>query len=167
MFPRARISRLILAVVICPSVFSGCSSEYSGGQNAQKPQQTENTTPQATHTQVGKASWYGPGVGDETASGEKFDQNAMTAAHPSLPLGTKAEVTNLENGKHVEVTINDRGPDVKGRAIDVSKGVAKQLDMKKTGIAEVKIVTKSAGKKPRKHSSHKRKRAKPSTVVGR
>lgn len=97
----------------------------------------------SNHKEVGKASWYGPGFqGHETSNGEKFDQNELTAAHPSLPMGTKAEVTNLENGKTVEVNINDRGPDVKGRVIDLSKGAAKKLDMKKTGTAQVKIETK-------------------------
>jgi len=71
----------------------------------------------------------------------------MTAAHPSLPMGTKAEVTNLENGKTVEVTINDRGPYGKGRAIDLSSGAANKLDMKSDGTAQVKIVTKASRKK--------------------
>ncbi len=144
----APISRLIPAVFICAVVLSGCRSEQTGGQNAQKPQQNESTATNSTHTEVGKASWYGPGfAGHETANGETFNQNAMTAAHPSLPMGTKAEVTNLDNGKQVAVTINDRGPDVKGRAIDLSKGAAKKLDMKKNGIAHVKIVTKRVKKK--------------------
>jgi len=80
----------------------------------------------------------------------------MTAAHPSLPMGTKAEVTNLENGKQVAVTINDRGPLTKGRAIDVSGGAARKLDMKKNGTAKVKIETKHVKHKARHH--HKRKK---------
>ena len=65
--------------------------------------------------QVGEASFYGPGFhGKKTATGEKFDQNEKSAAHPTLPLGTKATVTNLENGTSVDVKINDRGPYVKG-----------------------------------------------------
>lgn len=90
--------------------------------------------------QTGEASSYGQGShGKTTANGEKFDKNNLTAAHPTLPLGTKATVTNLENGKSVDVRINDRGPYVKGRDIDVSEGAAKQLDMTKSGIAPVKI----------------------------
>ena len=90
--------------------------------------------------QTGEASSYGRGFhGKTTANGEKFDKNNLTAAHPTLPLGTKATVTNLDNGKSVDVTINDRGPYVKGRDIDVSEGAAKELDMTKSGIAPVKI----------------------------
>ncbi len=90
--------------------------------------------------QTGEASSYGRGFhGKTTANGEKFDKNNLTAAHPTLPLGTKATVTNLDNGKSVDVTINDRGPYVKGRDIDVSEGAAKELNMTKSGIAPVKI----------------------------
>jgi rare lipoprotein A len=66
----------------------------------------------------------------------------MTAAHPTLPMGTKAKVTNLENGKKVEVRINDRGPYADDRVIDLSGAAAKKLDMKEGGTAEVKIETK-------------------------
>ena len=90
--------------------------------------------------QVGEASFYGPGFhGKKTATGEKFNQNDKTAAHPTLPLGTKATVTNLDNGNSVDVKINDRGPYVKGRDIDLSKGAAKELGMTKDGVVPVKI----------------------------
>src|SRR5439155_1210910 len=70
--------------------------------------------------QVGVASWYGPGFhGNRTANGEIYDQYELTAAHPSLPLGTRVMVTNLENGRAVQVRVNDRGPFVDGRAIDL------------------------------------------------
>jgi len=100
--------------------------------------------------QTGEASSYGRGFhGKATANGEKFDKNNLTAAHPTLPMGTKATVTNLDNGKSVDVTINDRGPYVKGRDIDVSEGAAKELDMTKSGIAPVKIEAEiPAGEKP-------------------
>jgi rare lipoprotein A len=95
------------------------------------------------YEEVGKASWYGPWhQGKKTASGEKFDQNKLTAAHPTLPLGTEAVVTNLENGKQVEVTINDRGPYVKNRSIDLSTKAAKKLGFKDKGVATVKIEVK-------------------------
>jgi rare lipoprotein A len=133
-------------------VFLGCSSERKDAQNEQQSQQKETNAPETTHIEFGKASWYGPGLaGNETANGEKFNQNALTAAHPSLPMGTTAEVTNLDNGKEVDVTINDRGPEVKGRAIDLSKGAAKKLEMKKSGTAHVKIVTKRVKHKAQKH----------------
>jgi rare lipoprotein A len=120
-------SRCRITVVIGALVLSGCSAEKPGG---------------ASHKEVGKASWYGPGFdGRQTASGETFDQNDMTAAHPTLPMGTKAKVTNLENGKKIEVTINDRGPFAKGRVIDFSHEAASKLDMKKDGTVQVKIET--------------------------
>jgi rare lipoprotein A len=90
--------------------------------------------------QRGLASWYGPGFhGRKTASGEIYDQNDLTAAHRKLPLGTKATVTNLENGKEVEVEINDRGPYVGGRVIDLSKAAAERIDMKDDGTAKVRV----------------------------
>ncbi len=89
--------------------------------------------------QVGKASWYGPGFhGRKTASGQPFNQNDLTAAHPRLPLGSRAKVTNLNNGKEVEVTINDRGPHRGGRIIDLSRAAARMLAM--GGTARVSVV---------------------------
>lgn len=90
--------------------------------------------------QYGVASWYGfSEQGKPTASGKPFDARKLTAAHPTLPLDSKAKVTNLENGKSVEVTITDRGPAVAGRAIDLSKRAAEKLGMTKKGLAPVKI----------------------------
>ena len=95
-------------------------------------------------TQVGMASWYGPGFqGQETASGETFDQHALTAAHRTLPLGTEATVTNLETGQSVTVTITDRGPYVQGRQLDLSQAAAKQIGLTKQGVAKVKIEAKT------------------------
>jgi rare lipoprotein A len=92
------------------------------------------------YVEYGEASWYGPGFeGKETASGETFDQNRLTAAHLSLPFGTKVKVTNLENGKSGRVEVNDRGPYVRGRAIDLSKAAARKLDMVEEGTALVRI----------------------------
>jgi rare lipoprotein A (peptidoglycan hydrolase) len=94
-------------------------------------------------TQVGTASWYGPGFhGQETASGETFNQHALTAAHRTLPLGTEATVTNLETGQSVTVTINDRGPYVPGRQLDLSQAAAQQIGLTKKGVAKVKIEAK-------------------------
>jgi rare lipoprotein A len=110
------------------------------------------------HKEVGEASWYGPGFqGQETASGETFDQKEMTAAHPTLPMGTKAKVTNLENDKKVEVRINDRGPYADNRVIDLSSAAAKKLDMKEDGTTQVKIETKPIKKKSSARKSNKKK----------
>jgi rare lipoprotein A (peptidoglycan hydrolase) len=91
--------------------------------------------------QKGEASFYGKGFhGKATASGKTFDQGKLTAAHPSLPLGTAATVTNLETGQHTEVRITDRGPYAKGRDIDLSKRAAQEIGLtKKDGEAPVKI----------------------------
>ena len=95
----------------------------------------------ARGNQVGTASWYGPGFhGKKTASGKRFNQHALTAAHRSLPLGTKARVTNLKNGKAVLVTINDRGSYHGGRVIDLSRAAAHRLAMNTSGTARVSIV---------------------------
>jgi rare lipoprotein A len=89
---------------------------------------------------IGVASWYGKYFhGKETASGEPFNMYDYTAAHRSLPLGTKVRVINLENGKDVTVDINDRGPYVDGRTIDLSYAAAKSIGMTHSGISEVKI----------------------------
>ena len=91
-------------------------------------------------TQSGKASWYGRHFhGKPTASGEVFDQRLMTAAHKTLPLGSRARVTNLQNGNSVEVTINDRGPFVPGRIIDLSRAAADELGFLETGLAQVRV----------------------------
>jgi rare lipoprotein A len=91
-------------------------------------------------TESGKGSYYADKFqGRATASGAKFDQHKMTAAHKTLPFGTKVKVVNLANGRSVKVTINDRGPFVAGRIIDVSKKAAEKLGITKTGVANVEI----------------------------
>lgn len=89
--------------------------------------------------QSGMASWYGPGFhGRRTASGERFNQNDMTAAHRSLPFGTRVRVVNQTSGTSVVVRINDRGPHVRGRIIDLSKASARALGI--GGAAPVRLV---------------------------
>jgi len=95
--------------------------------------------------QTGLASWYGADDhrllehGGATASGERYDMYDLTAAHKTLPLGSLVKVTNLENGKTVIVRINDRGPYIQGRIIDLSLKAARILDIKEKGTAKVKI----------------------------
>ena len=90
--------------------------------------------------QRGTASWYGPGFhGRRTASGERFNPQAMTAAHRTLPLGTRLRVTNKANGRSVVVRINDRGPFAKNRLIDLSLGAARELQMVRAGTAKVTL----------------------------
>jgi rare lipoprotein A len=105
--------------------------------------------PVVSGVQVGEASWYGPGFhGRPTASGEIFDQNALTAAHPSLPLGARARVTSLTNQRAVEVRINDRGPFVGGRIVDLSYAAARRIDMIGPGIMRVRLEVLGTAERP-------------------
>jgi rare lipoprotein A len=89
---------------------------------------------------TGLASWYGPGFhGRRSASGEVYNQNAMTAAHRSLPFGTTVQVTNLRNGRSVVVRITDRGPFIRGRVIDLSAAAARVLGVMQSGVAPVQL----------------------------
>jgi rare lipoprotein A len=121
------------------------SEAASTGASVQKTSvEADNRKPppkrRVKHALNGTASWYGPGFhGKKTASGEIYDQTKLTAAHKTLPLGTKARVTNLENGNAVEVEINDRGPFVKGRIIDLSRAAAGILGLVEDGVAPVKV----------------------------
>lgn len=97
----------------------------------------------AVADQVGHASWYA--LTSKTASGEQMNPNELTAAHRSLPFGTKVLVENLNNGRSVVVRINDRGPFVGGRVIDLSKAAAAQIGMLGTGTAKVRITPAGGG----------------------
>jgi len=91
-------------------------------------------------TETGLASYYDDSFhGRKTASGEKYDKNKLTAAHKTLPFGTKVKIYNPANKKSVEVVINDRGPYIKGRVIELSKKAAQQIDLIKAGVAKVQI----------------------------
>jgi rare lipoprotein A (peptidoglycan hydrolase) len=156
------LSCALLVSLIGTLAISGCNSknseENSSGHGKLTQQEKGSATTKPVHKEVGEASWYGPGFqGQETANGETFDQKDMTAAHPSLPMGTKAKVTNLENGKKVEVRINDRGPYTEDRVIDLSSAAAKKIDMKEDGTTQVKIETKAVKKKGSASQSSKPK----------
>ncbi|MGQ9366060.1 septal ring lytic transglycosylase RlpA family protein [Azospirillum sp. A39] len=106
----------------CRSAAAGCPAEF-------RP-----------YIETGVASWYGPGFhGRKTASGAVFDQDAMTAAHRTLPLGTEVRVIRIDDGRSVTVTINDRGPYIDGRVIDLSRRAAAKLDMREEGIVPVRV----------------------------
>jgi rare lipoprotein A len=158
MFRHKLPSGFLRTACIGASVLAICTLLVRSSEYMQMMHERESTETMPVHQETGKASWYGPGFqGQETASGEIFDKNKMTAAHPSLPLGSKVEVINLEKDKKVEVTINDRGPYAKGRVIDLSSAAAKKLDMVKKGTTNVKIVTKPVKKKSSKKRSAKKK----------
>jgi rare lipoprotein A len=116
-----------LAVVLAILTINGCALRTPA-------------PPQPGVPQTGIASWYGPGFhGRATSSGEPYDQHDFTAAHPTLPLGTRVRVTNLENDRSVEVRVNDRGPFVKERAIDLSYAAAHAIGVVGPGTAPVRI----------------------------
>jgi rare lipoprotein A len=113
--------RLLLAVLV-----TGCGSPIRA------------VGPGASET--GVASYYADAFhGRNTASGERFDMNALTAAHPSLPFGTRVRVTHVESGRSVVVRINDRGPFKRGRVIDLSYAAARELGMVREGLARVRV----------------------------
>jgi rare lipoprotein A len=104
------------------------------------PTQDDTQTGTVVKTEIGIASYYADKYeGKPTASGESYRKNQLTGAHRTLPFGTKVRVTNLKNQKSVVVRINDRGPFVEGRLIDVSRQAAQELDFIRAGLAEVKL----------------------------
>jgi rare lipoprotein A len=114
-------------------ILAGCSS-------SPPPISTQPVAEQPTFNQVGVASWYGPDhQGKSTANGEQFDTAKLTAAHRSLPFDTIARVTNLSNGESVQVRINDRGPFVRGRIIDLSSAAARALGSREDGLVRVRL----------------------------
>ncbi|HYZ62431.1 MAG TPA: septal ring lytic transglycosylase RlpA family protein, partial [Acetobacteraceae bacterium] len=120
-----------------PDDRSAIAPQPPPGKVAGRPPQSEN---EPVLEQRGDAAYYADKYqGRTTASGESMDQNELTAASKALPLGAHATVTHLANGKSVDVVVNDRGPNVEGRAIDLSKAAAQQLGMEQNGIARVLI----------------------------
>ena len=126
-----------LLAVLLAVLLTGCAS---GGRHA-KP----------GHTERGMASWYGkPFHGRPTASGAIYDMHGLTAAHKELPLGTVIDVVNLDNGREVRVEVNDRGPFIRGRILDLSMGAARKLGMIEKGLArvEIRVVERGRGRLP-------------------
>lgn len=135
-----RTFKLILSIIFIISlIINGCSVVRFPTETEIPSEPVEEGT--ATEiVQTGIASYYAHKFhGRKTANGERFDMNALTAAHNTLPFNSIIKVTNLKNGKSVYVRINDRHPGVKGRIIDLSYQAAKELDMIKDGVVKVKI----------------------------
>ena len=114
-----------------------------GSQIARLPP-ADPVPPAPGYEEVGTASWYGPGFhGKLTANGERYDMDAMTAAHRTLPFGTRVRVTNLANDRSATFRINDRGPFIAGRIIDLSRRGAEQLGFRQAGVTKVRVQTQS------------------------
>jgi rare lipoprotein A len=132
------VIRRILLLALLALATTACGAATP---RPESPESTTTTPPsRARKTQDGNATWYGGKFhGRKTASGERYNQNAFTAAHRTLPFGTRVRVTNKKNGKSVQVRINDRGP-FGGRAIiDLSRAAARDIDMISDGIVPVHL----------------------------
>jgi rare lipoprotein A len=126
--------RTLLQCLLVTGLVVSCTSRSAA------PPPTAPSPAPSLRIQYGLASWYGrERHGRRTASGEIFDSNQLVAAHRTAPFGTYAMVTNLANGRTVQVRINDRGPAVAGRVIDLSYAAAHQLDMVHVGVTRVKV----------------------------
>jgi rare lipoprotein A len=144
---RIRIAHALAIVLSVVSLGAAQKPNNSGSKDAQvatakpaAPAVAQKKSRPKPPYQVGTASWYGSDFnGKATASGEPYNMYDMTAAHLKLPLGTRVKVTNLRNGKAVVVRINDRGPMVEGRIIDLSYSAAKVLGVKAYGIQKVRL----------------------------
>jgi rare lipoprotein A len=142
---RGRIAHGLMIALLVVGLGAAQGPNNSEGSSAQtravqaKPEFRTQTGKNQPY-QIGTASWYGEYfVGKPTASGEDFDMYDMTAAHPTLPLGSYVRVTNLRNGRVVVVKVNDRGPVVPGRIIDLSYGAAKVLQFDQRGLQRVRL----------------------------
>jgi rare lipoprotein A len=147
---RARLMRRLAVATAAGAglILSGCgggfprlsmpAGGYSHGYRA--PAWVGQESRPGTSGHVVKASWYRPGfAGRRTSSGERFNPDQLTAASKTLPIGSVVRVTNVENGRSVNVRINDRGPYVRGRSLDLSRRAAQKIGMTHKGVARVKV----------------------------
>jgi rare lipoprotein A len=140
--------RLLMGVTVGLGLLAGCVPRATRPTPKEKPEvarpeeevRPEKPPPPRAYLEEGLASYYGPGLaGRPTASGEKFNPMRLTAAHRKLPFGTCLRVVNMENGRSVEVRVNDRGPFVRERVVDVSLAAAKRLGMLDKGLVRVRL----------------------------
>jgi len=134
-------SALAILMLVSPCIGAGPESASVDTQsNVSKTAHNKDSSDRFRKMRVGKASYYGPEFyGKKMANGKRMNPNTNVAASKELPLGTKAKVTNLKTGKSAVVNIEDRGPYVKGRIVDLSPKTAQELDMKKAGVAPVEV----------------------------
>lgn len=127
----------IAVLILSAAVLTACSSSVRFSKSVTSD---ETGNYQTGEEFVGYASYYSVSFeGKRTACGEIFDNSKFTAAHKTLPFGTRCEVTNLENGRKTIVRINDRGPFIRGRIIDLSRAAAEELDMIESGVVKVSV----------------------------
>ena len=136
----ATLASFLLACTALESTASAQSPQYAAGAPYRIKGRVYVPRANSGYDRVGVASWYGRAFhGRRTANGERFDMQAMTAAHPTLPLSTLVRVTNLDNGRSIAVRINDRGPFARGRIIDLSQAGARALAFEARGTARVRV----------------------------
>jgi rare lipoprotein A len=134
------VARIFLVLLSITCLLFVCIETYASDRTKTSSGTSSSQLSKPGQTAKGVASWYGQHHhGRRTASGEIFNQHRFTAAHRTLPFGTKLAVTNLRNGKSVEVQINDRGPFIRSRLIDLSYAAARALGLVKFGKAPVKV----------------------------
>ena len=137
----------LLALVAVSSLFSACAVQTVPDSMEEPPPlasvpQPPPEPPRPAPVQIVRASWYGPGfAGKHTSSGERFDPELLTAASTSIPMGSIVRLMNVDNGNMVEVRINDCGPFVSGRSLDLSHRAARELGMEREGVASVRLVS--------------------------
>lgn len=149
LFARSRRpSRTLFLVALATLILAvGCSSHSAGRRLNVNPGLGDDRRAADLHAaledgavQVGQASWYGPKFhGRTTANGERFDMDRPSAAHKTLPFGTVVEVHNLDNGRKIQVRINDRGPFIRGRILDLSRAAAKEIGMIGRGVVDIEL----------------------------
>jgi rare lipoprotein A len=149
------VAAIFAAIQLCPAAWAQTTPKIRIPHLPQKTTAMPNAnTPTTTEavllTQTGQASWYGYEGGTVTATGERYNPQAMTAAHKTLAFGSRVRVTNLRTGKSAIVIINDRGPFVRGRIIDLSQAAAEAVGIRSSGVGNVKIEVLSYGSGKRK-----------------
>jgi rare lipoprotein A len=134
---RASAIRAASAFIAATTILAATTAASHAGSHHRKHHNWRNANASMAtgHSFSGKASYYGSESGSRTASGQRFNQNAMTAAHRTLPFGTRLRVTH--GGRSVVVTINDRGPFIRGRVLDLSKGAARAIGLTGRGVGQV------------------------------
>ena len=132
---------LTIAIAFAVAIaMSGCSEQRAPQNQYSSPAPSRSYSSAPPRGRLEVASWYGPGfVGHLTSDGEIFNPNELTAASKTLPLGSDVRVTNPENGRSVVVRINDRGPFVRGRSLDLSRGAAQQIGLTAEGVGRVRV----------------------------
>ena len=142
------IPKYYLGFILVSLIFYNCSSTTRYSRTNDSPDNdTRIKNPNVPEVETGTASYYADEFdGKKTANGEIYDMNSLTAAHPTYPFNTLVKVTNLSNQKSVEVRINDRMPQFKGRILDLSLAAANKIEMVNAGIQEVKVEVLEWGK---------------------